>query len=159
MTDTSLTVRFHSKKELTTTVTNTKVINVSATLLVHTGANEGQNLEIELADARTKALGIDQLDYSTRLGAEAAIAKIDAAIEKVSAQRGKFGAYQNRLEYTYNNSTNYSMNLTAAESRIRDADIAKETMKMAKSQTLTQASQTMLAHANQQPESVLSLLQ
>ena len=160
--DTFITVNFKSKKyipEVVTTATQPKVVYVPDILKIQTGANEGQNLEIELADARTKALGIDQLDYSTRLGAEAAIAKIDAAIEKVSAQRGKFGAYQNRLEYTYNNSTNYSMNLTAAESRIRDADMAKETMKMVKSQILTQASQTMLAHANQQPESVLSLLQ
>ena len=160
--DTFITVNFKSRKyipEVVTTTTQSKVIYVPDILKIQTGANEGQNLEIELADARTKALGIDQLDYSTRLGAEAAIAKIDAAIEKVSAQRGKFGAYQNRLEYTYNNSTNYSMNLTAAESRIRDADIAKETMKMAKSQILTQAAQTMLAHANQQPENILNLLQ
>ena len=70
----------------------------------------------------------------------------------MSALRSKFGTYQNGLEHIYNNSTNYAINLAAAESRIRDADIAKESMGMVKSQILTQASQVMLNYAQQQPQ-------
>ena len=69
-----------------------------------------------------------------------------------------FWVYQNRLEYTYNNSTNYSMNVPAAESQIHDAHMAKETVKMAKSKILTRSVQVMFTNANQQPERVLNLL-
>ncbi|MNP00107.1 Flagellin [compost metagenome] len=69
-----------------------------------------------------------------------------------------YGAYQNALEHIHNNLTNYEVNLTAAESRIRDADMAKEMMKLTKYNVLSQASQAMLAQANQQPQGVLELL-
>lgn len=122
------------------------------------GANSDSTFTIELADARTKALKIDDLDLSTRQGAESAITKIDQAIKTISSERGKYGAYQNALEHIQNNVSNYEINLTAAESRIRDADIAKETMAMTKSQILSQASQAMLSQAVQQPQQVLQIL-
>ncbi|MFJ7952741.1 flagellin [Lysinibacillus sp. NPDC096418] len=159
--DTFITVEFHSRKyipESITTITETIVVDVAEPLILQTGANQGDTFEVELADGRTTTLGIDNLDYTTRLGAVDALAKIDAAIANVSAQRSKFGSYQNRLEHTHNNSTNYAINLAAAESRIRDADIAKESMEMVKSQILTQASQGMLNRANQQQKNVLGLL-
>lgn len=98
------------------------------------------------------------LDVSTHSGATAAIKAIDNAIETVSAQRSNLGAFQNRLEHTINNLTTSSENLTAAESRIRDVDMAKEMMSQTKNSILSQAAQAMLAQANQKPQSVLQLL-
>jgi len=91
-------------------------------------------------------------------GASSAITTIQTAIETVSAERSKLGAYQNRLEHTINNLNTSSENLTAAESRIRDVDMAKEMMEQTKNSILAQASQAMLAQANQQPQGVLQLL-
>nr|WP_275899437.1 flagellin [Bacillus piscicola] len=99
------------------------------------------------------------LDVSTHENASAAISVINDAIEKVSAQRSDLGAYQNRLEHTISNLGNSSENLSAAESRIRDVDMAKEMMEMTRTNILSQASQSMLAQANQKPQSVLQLLQ
>lgn len=90
--------------------------------------------------------------------ASAAIKVINNAIETVSAQRSNLGAYQNRLEHTISNLNNSSENLSAAESRIRDVDMAKEVMEMTRANILGQASQAMLAQANQKPQSVLQLL-
>lgn len=90
--------------------------------------------------------------------ASAAIEVINDAIETVSAQRSNLGAFQNRLEHTISNLDNSSENLSAAESRIRDVDMAKEMMEMTRANILSQASQSMLAQANQQPQSVLQLL-
>ncbi|MCY7903307.1 flagellin, partial [Bacillus inaquosorum] len=86
------------------------------------------------------------------------IAKIDTAITSVSSQRAKLGAVQNRLEHTINNLGASGENLTAAESRIRDVDMAKEMSEFTKNNILSQASQAMLAQANQQPQNVLQLL-
>jgi flagellin len=86
------------------------------------------------------------------------ISSIDTAIETVSAERSKLGAVQNRLDHTINNLSTSSENLTAAESRVRDVDMAKEMMNQTKSSILAQASQAMLAKANQQPQGVLQLL-
>lgn len=127
-------------------------------LQLQIGANSGESLSIELTDATTTALGIDDIDFSTRNGAESAISKIDNALKTVSSERSKFGAYQNRLEHIHNNAANYEVNLTSAESRIRDANIAKQMMKLTKSQILSQASQTMLAQSINQPQKVLQLL-
>ena len=95
---------------------------------------------------------------STQTGASAAIATINTAINKVSTQRAALGAVQNRLEHTINNLSVTSENLTAAESRIRDVDMAKEMMSFTKNNILSQAAQSMLAQANQQPQGVLQLL-
>lgn len=98
------------------------------------------------------------LDISTADKATAAIAVLDESISKVSAERSKLGAYQNRLDHTINNLSTSSENLTAAESRIRDVDMAKEMMNQTKNSILGQAAQAMLAQANQQPQGVLQLL-
>ncbi|KEZ47531.1 flagellin N-terminal helical domain-containing protein [Metabacillus indicus] len=127
-------------------------------LNLQVGANSNDGFQVKLTDGRTTALGIDDIDLSTRLGAETAILKIDKAMDTVSSERSKFGAYQNALEHVHNNVSNYEMNLTASESSIRDTNMPKQLMEMTKSQILTQASQAMLSHANQQPEQVLQLL-
>ncbi len=98
------------------------------------------------------------LDVSTSTRASAAIEVIDNAIVSVSGERSKLGAFQNRLEHTINNLGAAAENLTAAESRIRDVDMAKEMMEFTKNNILTQAAQAMLAQANQQPQGVLQLL-
>ena len=106
-----------------------------------------------------KGLGTDELSLATQESANAAIDKIDHAINKVSMVRGTFGAIQNRLEHKISNLDTNNENLTAAESRIRDTDMAAEMMEFTKNQILSQASQSMLAQANQLPQGVLSLLQ
>jgi flagellin len=98
------------------------------------------------------------LDVSTAANASAAISVLDDAIGAVSTARSKLGAYQNRLEHTINNLGASAENLTAAESRIRDVDMAKEMMEFTKNNILSQAAQAMLAQANQQPQGVLQLL-
>nr|WP_080985715.1 flagellin [Geobacillus stearothermophilus] len=105
-------------------------------------------------DIKTEAA----LNISNKDDASKAIEIIDKAIQTVSAERGKLGAVQNRLEHTINNLGTAAENLTAAESRIRDVDMAKEMMEFTKNNILTQAAQAMLAQANQQPQGVLQLL-
>lgn len=106
-----------------------------------------------------KGLGTDKISLATQKDANAAIDKIDNAINKVSMVRGTFGALQNRLEHKIDNLNTTNENLTAAESRIRDTDMATEMMNFTKNQILSQASQAMLAQANTLPQGVLSLLQ
>jgi flagellin len=122
------------------------------------GANRGQTISFGINDMRTAALGLSSLDVSTATSASQALDTVDKAITAVSAQRSKMGAVQNRLEHTINNLTTASENLTGAESRIRDVDMAKEMMEFTKSNILSQAAQSMLAQANQQPQGVLQLL-
>jgi len=99
------------------------------------------------------------IDVSTQEAADAAIKVIDNATQMVSAERSKLGAVQNRLEHTINNLTATAENLSAAESRIRDVDMAEEIMEFTKNNILSQAATSMLAQANQMPNSVLQLLQ
>jgi flagellin len=98
------------------------------------------------------------IDVSSQQAANSAITTINKAVEKVSAERSKLGAYQNRIEHTINNLGTASENLTAAESRIRDVDMAKEMMEFTKQNILNQAATAMLAQANMLPQSVLKLL-
>lgn len=109
-------------------------------------------------DCSARGLGTDKLSLATQEGANAAIDKIDNAINKVSMVRASFGAMQNRLEHKIANLDTNNENLTAAESRIRDTDMAKEMTNFTKNQILSQASQAMLAQANQLPQGVLQLL-
>ncbi|WP_440960941.1 flagellin [Paenibacillus nitricinens] len=147
------------------------------------GANTGQSMSLSIGDMRSSALGITgkagdagftktntvtdgtndvsaeaALNISTKEDASAAIAILDKATATVSSSRSKLGAVQNRLEHTINNLGTASENLTAAESRIRDVDMAKEMMQQTKNNILAQAAQAMLAQANQQPQGVLQLL-
>lgn len=125
------------------------------------GANSGQSISLTISTMSAKKLGVSSisskvLSYSK---ATAAIKTIDAAIKSVSTERSKLGAMQNRLEHTIANADNASENLQAAESRIRDVDMAKEMVKYSKNNILQQAAQSMLAQANQSTQGVLSLLQ
>ena len=122
--------------------------------------NDGYNqLVLSIGDMHVNALDLNSVDISTRDGASAAMAKIKTAINTVSTSRGKLGAIQNRLEHTINNLGVTTENITSAESRIRDVDMAKEMMNYTKNSVLVQSAQAMLAQANQQPQSVLQLLQ
>jgi flagellin len=122
------------------------------------GANKDQNIEVKIADMSASALSVDTLSISGQASANTAIETIDAAIKDVSTERSSLGAYQNRLEHTINNLGTSAENLTAAESRVRDVDMAKEMMSFTKNNILTQASQAMLAQANMAPQGVLQLL-
>lgn len=137
---------------------NVNTTNNHRTLELQVGSNTGNSFGIRLTDARTTALGIDEINLSTLQGAESAISKIDKAIKIVSSERSRLGAYQNALDHIHSNASNYEVNLTAAESRIRDADMAKEMMEMTKYNILAQASQALLTQANQQSQGVLELL-
>ncbi len=138
------------------------------------GANSNQTISVSFGDMNTNKLGTnpgtsdinalvkavaDDQIVSTVAKANTLIEELDKAIEQVSTQRSKFGAVQNRLEHTMNNLGASSENLSAAESRIRDVDMANEMMEFTKNNILAQAAQAMLAQANQQPQSVLQLLQ
>lgn len=127
-------------------------------LTMHIGANQNQTMKVDISKMDTTSLKIDTIDVTSQTGAESAITSVNAAIESVSSQRSKLGAFQNRLEHTINNLGTSSENLTAAESRIRDVDMAKEMMNFQKNNILQQAAQAMLAQANQQPQGVLQLL-
>ncbi len=134
----------------------------SINLQVGTKAN--QTIKVGLTDMKSQALGLQGADNSTiQVGnqkqANAAINVLDAAIQKALDQQTTIGAVQSRLEYTQSNLTTASENVTAAESTIRDADMAKEMTEYTKNNVLMQAAQSMLAQANQSSSNVLSLLQ
>ena len=147
------------------------------------GANSGQAMNLSIGDMRASALGITgntgqagfsstnnvtngtdtitteaSLDITSATNASKAITAIDSAMEKVSSERAKLGAVQNRLEYTISNLDNTAENLTSAESTLRDVDMAKEMMEYSKNNILSQAAQSMISQANQQPQNVLQLL-
>jgi flagellin len=128
------------------------------TTVYQIGANEGEDMAVNIGDMSAHALGVSNILVTDRESAARSITLIDNAISRVSTQRAKLGAYQNRLEHTINNLTTASTNTTAAESRIRDADMAKEMMEFTKLNILSQAGNSMLAQANQLPQNVLSLL-
>ena len=132
---------------------------VDSSTVFQIGANEGEDIAIDIGNMSSGALGVTNINVSTRVSASKAIGQIDAAINKVSTQRAKIGAYQNALEHTSENLTTTMTNLTAAESRIRDADMAQTMMEFVKLQILNQSGTSMLAQANQLPQSVMSLLQ
>ena len=122
------------------------------------GANELQNMGSAIGDMTAKALNVDNLLLTDVVSAGKAITKIDQAISRVSSQRSTLGAVQNRLDHTINNLGVASENITAAESRIRDADMAKEMMEFTRLNILSQSTTAMLAQANQQPQQVLQLI-
>jgi len=128
------------------------------TLVLHVGANQMQDIGVGIANMGAGALGVDNLLVSDNVRANQAIGKLDIAINRVSTERSKLGAVQNRLDHTINNLTVASENLTAAESRIRDVDMAKEMMNFTKYQILSNAATAMLAQANMMPQMVLQLL-
>ena len=128
------------------------------TTVLHIGANQKQDIGTGIANMSARALGVNNILVMNNSLANEAIGKLDKAINMVSSERAKLGAIQNRLDHTISNLTTTSENLTAAESRIRDVDMAKEMMNFTKYQILTNAATAMLAQANQLPQSVLQLL-
>ncbi|WP_026830134.1 flagellin [Exiguobacterium antarcticum] len=153
------TTEFNTQKLLDGSDADGKVFQI--------GANESQNLTLVIGNMDATALavgtGTDEattvgIDITTQTGANTAITTVNDAIETVSAERSKLGATQNRLEHTINNLKTSSENLTAAESRVRDVDMAKEMMNQTKNSILAQAAQAMLAQSNQTPQGVLQLL-
>ena len=122
------------------------------------GANKDQMIGVSMDNMRSRELGLGGIGVGTAADSQEAIERLDVAIERVSAQRADLGAAQNRLEHTIASTDNTAENLQAAESRIRDVDMAKEMMNLTRLNILQQASQAMLAQANQAPQNVLSIL-
>lgn len=170
---------FNTKKLLTGAADgNNADVTGAQSLTFQIGANAGQNITLDIqamdaaslgvagADTATNAAatGTDKaktsagIDVSTQTNADSAITAIQSAIDKVSTERSNLGSYQNRLDHSINNLNTSSENLSAAESRVRDVDMAKEMMEQTKNSILAQASQAMLGQANQQPQQVLQLL-
>lgn len=139
----------------TVTISNIR----DARLSLHIGANSGQNVKFGVEDCSAAALGVDSLDLTTQVTADAAITVIDEAIVTVSGVRAGLGAMQNRLDHTINNLGTAAENLARAESQIRDVDMADEMSEFTKNNILVQAATSMLAQANQMPQSILSLIQ
>lgn len=137
--------------------TSTPTSNIIDTKL-QTGPNINNTFKIRLANVKSSVIGIEPIDVSTEYTAHGAITLIDNAIRIVTSERTKFGAYQNALEHLCKNVENSSENLTASESRIRDADMAKEMVSFAKNKILKETSQALLAQANHSHENILSLL-
>lgn len=144
------TTEFNKKKLLDGSFTN---------VTFQIGANASQTLPITISNMNAATIGAGGLDFTTITGAQTSITAIDTAISKVSEQRSKLGAAQNRLEHTVTNLQTANENLTAAESRIRDLDMAKEMTQFTRNNILNQAGQAMLAQANQLPQGILQLLQ
>ncbi|MEK3888044.1 flagellin N-terminal helical domain-containing protein [Bacillus sp. FSL K6-3431] len=154
------TTQFNQKKLLN----GGTAVGGGLSLTFQVGANTGETLDVVLEKMDAESLGIEVggsggINLATESGASAAIATYDAAIKAVSEQRSKLGAYQNRLEHTVTNLQTANENLTAAESRIRDLDMALEMTTFTRNNILNQAGQAMLAQANQLPQGVLQLLQ
>jgi len=132
--------------------------NLRDSVMAQIGANSGQTAFVSMGDMRAVALNVHNIDISSKWGAATAIETVNNALQRVSHQRALLGAMQNRLEHTIKNLDASTENLQAAESRIRDVDMAKEIMEFTKDSILMQSAQAMLAQANQIPESVLQLL-
>ncbi len=154
------------KKEVTRISTDTefntrKLLNgdnATTPLKIQAGANAGQTIDLTMNDMSADAIGITDASIATREEADASISTLDAAIKSVSMERSRLGAYQNRMEHAYHVNVNTAENVTAAESRIRDADIAKEMMNFTKANILQQAAQYAMAMHMQTAQGMLQLL-
>lgn len=131
----------------------------SGPMKLQIGANEGQTMDVRIPKVTPKTLGIDMVNLCTDEGAQEAITLFDNANVQVTGIRAKLGAYQNRLEHSISNLDTTAENMTEALSRIEDADMAKEMAKYTQLNVLAQAGTSMLAQANERPQTVLSLLQ
>lgn len=128
-------------------------------LILQTGYEAGNTIAVDMPSLTTAFNGLMNLDISTQAGASAAISEIETSVGNVSMARAKLGASQNRLEHRYNYNMNYIENLSAAESRIRNADMALEMMNFTKASIMLQAATAMLAQANTLPKQLLKLLE
>ncbi len=127
-------------------------------LKFHVGANKDQSIELTFSDMKPRALGIGKIDLTSQGKANEAIQTITGALEQVSTERARYGAVQNRLEHTINNLRVAGENLSAAESRIRDTDMASEVVRLNKTRIISEAGTAMLAQANAGPNAILQLL-
>ncbi|MDR1571231.1 MAG: flagellin [Clostridiales Family XIII bacterium] len=128
-------------------------------LVLHVGANKEQTISASFANVSAKALGINMIDLGTQEGAENAIGLIDEAINRVSSNRSMMGSVTNRLDHTIRSLSTTESNLTASESRIRDADMALEILNYTRNNILKQASISIMAQSRLMPQSILQLLQ
>lgn len=140
---------------------NTVTITVldAGPMQLQIGANENQTMDVRIPKVNPVTLGIDLVNICTEEGAQAAITSFDNANNQVSAIRAKLGAYQNRLEHSISNLDTTAENMTEALSRIEDVDMAKEMATYTQKNVLAQAGTSMLAQANQRPQTILTLLQ
>jgi len=122
------------------------------------GQNFGEDININIGDMRAEALGLNHVDVSSRKSASESITLLDQAIHKVNSQRAKIGAYQNELEYNANSLTQTSLHLQESESRLKDADMAKEYMEFVKRQILNSTGSSMLSQANQNSQALMNIL-
>ncbi|HOZ49597.1 MAG TPA: flagellin [Candidatus Hydrogenedentes bacterium] len=134
------------------------ILSAPQTLTLQAGAQVSQVLTINVTGAKTNDLGVSAVSVSTMSLAVAAISTVDAALKSVNALRSNLGAYQNRLEFTINTLAIQEENMSASESAIRDADIAKETISFTRNQILVSAGTSVLAQANVIPQTALQLL-
>lgn len=130
----------------------------AASVALQVGAEPGIHIEFDLYQMNSQALGLEDMNVRTTEDADLAIDGIRLAINYVSNVRSYYGAIQNRLEHTINNLNNITENTTAAESRIRDVDIAEKMVYYSNDQIMMQAGSSILAQANQQSQLILSLL-
>ena len=148
-----------SRITTSTKFNSTVLLNGSLNTQLQIGTEGTDTLTVTVSALDAGTLGVSNLSVSSAGDANTAMATVKTAINTVSTARANLGAIQNRLEYTINNLDTTAENMSAANSRIRDTDMAKEMMNYTKMNVLTQAAQAMLAQANQQPQSVLQLLQ
>lgn len=144
-----------------TTFNGVKPLTTGVNMTFQIGVSKTEVLNVTSVDMTSKGLGIEtgKLLVDTTANAQTAMENIDSAIETVSGYRATLGAAQNRMEHTINNLQVTSENVTAAESRIRDTDMADEMTAYTKNNILSQAAQSMLAQANAMPQGILSMLQ
>ena len=141
-----------------TTFNGIDLLSTASTISIQVGTDSGDTIDINTVAMDETGLGMTALTISTITGANAALASLDAAIDSVVTQRGAFGASQNRLQSAMRSIAATSENLSGAESRIRDVDVARETAELTKNRILQQAATSVLAQANYQPQMALSLL-
>jgi flagellin len=139
----------------------TALLNSATALTFQVGIRNvaaNDQISVNTVDATSATLGVATLDFSTQAGSQTALTTLDSAINSVSSSRAGFGAAGNRLASTIQTIQTQSESLTAADSRIRDVDVAEETSKMARTQVMVQACVSVLAQANQAPQVALKLL-
>lgn len=129
------------------------------TMTIHIGANENQNMVISVPEVSAESLYIDDIDVTTMGGASAALTRFDEAIQAVSNARSKLGAYENRLDYSVTSLDAFEENMTEAQSRLTDTDMAQEMTTYTQQNVLNQAAISVLSQANDMPQQVLQLLQ
>ena len=145
---------------VTTEFNKFKILDGSrSSMRFHIGANAGQKVTQLVKTMTSKSLNIEGISLATPVKADDALSRIDSAVDKVSKQRANFGALQNRMEYTSRNLSVAAENLQAAESRIRDTDMAAELVSFTRNRILTESGTAMLAQANMMPKTILRLIE